>query len=520
MNIKKKSGNIADFCRRYGALYTYMLVMDADSIMSAETVSRMVSVMERNRHVGILQTVPGNVGRQTLLARAQQFCSRLYGPMFAAGFHFWLLGDSQFWGHNALIRLKPFMRHCALPRLSGRPPLGGEILSHDFVESAMMRRAGWEVWLAYDLPGSYEQPPPNLLAELGPRPALVHGQSAASAPGLYRTLHPNPQGPVPQWVMAYGSALLWFIFLGFSTAEAIIESLTPPTYFTPARSLFPAWPVWEPWWALSLLLTTGVLLFLPKIFSILLVLLKGRARAFGGLPRLAASVMLEVVLSSMLAPIRMLFHSKFVFATLAGRVTGWGSQQREDKPVSWAEAARFHLGGTLLAALWAGGLYLLNIRFFWWVSPIFLPLVLSIPISVATSLPGLGRMLKHMGLLLIPEEVAPPREIAETVLILREHQAAARPFRIPRDNGVALTVVDPAACGRRLSLARCSPRRGMDEGARRELVDKASRLGPAALTREEKSRLLEDPAALVELHRAVWLLPEEDLRSAWSADIR
>jgi len=216
----------------------------------------------------------------------------------------------------------------------------------------------------------------------------------------------------------------------------------------------------------------------------------------------------------------MLFHSKFVFTTLVGSVTGWGSQQREDKPVSWAEAARFHLGGTLLAALWAGALYLLNPRFFWWVSPIFVPLVLSIPISVATSLPGLGRMLKRMGLLLIPEEVDPPREIAEMVLLLRERQADSRPFRIPRGDGVALTVVDPATCGRRINLGRCSPRKAApDERERGELMDKASRLGPSGLTREEKSRLLEDPAALAELHHAVWLLPETDLQRVWSADM-
>ncbi len=89
-------------------------------------------------------------------ARCSRACSSsraaLYGPMFAAGLHYWQLGDGQYWGHNAIIRVAPFMEHCGLPRLPGKPPLGGEILSHDFVEAALMGRAGWTLWLAYDLP--------------------------------------------------------------------------------------------------------------------------------------------------------------------------------------------------------------------------------------------------------------------------------------------------------------------------------------------------------------------------------
>ena len=73
------------------------------------------------------------------------------------------LGESYYWGHNAILRIAPFVRHCGLARLPGKPPLGGEILSHDFVEAALMGRAGFEVWLAYDLPGSYEESPPNYL---------------------------------------------------------------------------------------------------------------------------------------------------------------------------------------------------------------------------------------------------------------------------------------------------------------------------------------------------------------------
>jgi len=518
VNTKMKSGNIADFCRRFGARYVYMLVMDADSVMSGETIERMVAVMEARREVGILQSVPAIVGRETFLARLQQFASHLYGPMFSAGLSYWLLGDAQFWGHNALIRIRPFMRHCALPRLSGKPPLGGEISSHDFVETALMRRAGWSVWLAYDLPGSYEEAPPNLLAELARDRRWCKGNMQHLRLVFTRGFIPVHRALFLNGVMAYGSALLWFLFLAVSTAEAIIESLTPPTYFPPTRTLFPEWPIWEPWWALSLLATTGVLLFLPKIFAAFLVLIKGRRRLFGGFWRLAASMVVEVFVSSLLAPVRMLFHSKFVSITLLGRETGWGRQVRDDRSTPWSEAVRFHLGGTLLAALWAGTLYLYNREFFWWVCPIFGPLLLAIPLSVVTSLPGLGRWLKTLGLLLIPEEVDPPRELAELNAFHERNALALRPLGIPREYGVALAVVDPKACGRRLGLiGRPSRAARQDAKARQELVDKAVDLGPAGLTRAEKTALLDSPAALVAVHRAVWLLPEAALRRRWHA---
>lgn len=521
VNTKMKSGNIADFCRRFGAHYVYMLVMDADSVMSGAAIARMVEIMEARREVGILQSVPAIVGRETFLARLQQFASHLYGPMFSAGLSYWLLGDAQFWGHNALIRIRPFMRHCALPRLSGKPPLGGEISSHDFVETALMRRAGYSVWLAYDLPGSYEEAPPNLLAELARDRRWCKGNMQHLRLVFTRGFIPVHRALFLNGVMAYGSALLWFLFLAVSTAEAVIESLTPPSYFPPTRTLFPDWPVWEPWWALSLLATTGVLLFLPKVFAAGLVVIKGRLPLFGGFWRLLVSMAIEVFVSSLLAPIRMLFHSKFVSITLLGRETGWGRQPRDDRATTWADAVRFHLGGTLLAGLWAGTLYLYNREFFWWVCPIFGPLLLAIPLSVVTSLPSLGRLLKRLGLLLIPEEVDPPRELAALAAFHERNVLAERPLGIPRERGVALAVADPAACARRLALLGRPSRAGrVDAASRQALVDKAVALGPSGLARTEKSALLEDAAALTAAHRALWRLPDDALRERWFASWR
>jgi membrane glycosyltransferase len=163
VGINKKAGNVADFCRRWGGHYRYMVVLDADSIISGDAVTELVRLMERNPTVGLIQAVPLLVNGETVLARVQQFAARLYGTIFAAGLNYWQLGEGNYWGHNAIIRVQPFIHHCSLPELPGDGPFGGRIMSHDYVEAALMRRAGWQVWLATDLPGNYEECPGNLV---------------------------------------------------------------------------------------------------------------------------------------------------------------------------------------------------------------------------------------------------------------------------------------------------------------------------------------------------------------------
>ena len=141
--MKRKSGNIDDFCRRWGSNYRYMVVLDADSVMSGATLVHLVRLMEANPAAGLIQTMPRPVGGVTPLARILQFSAGLYGPMLAAGLNYWFQGDGNYWGHNAIIRTDAFMANAGLPTLPGSPPFGGEILSHDFVEAALLRRAGW-----------------------------------------------------------------------------------------------------------------------------------------------------------------------------------------------------------------------------------------------------------------------------------------------------------------------------------------------------------------------------------------
>ena len=162
-----KSGNVADFCRRWGARYRYMIVFDADSVMTGNLLRRLVAMMEKNPRVGLIQTAPQLVMGRTLFRRMQQFASKLYAPLFAAGSNYWHLFGANYWGHNAIIRVQPFITHCDLPELPDPDAKRRHIFSHDTVEAALMRKAGFDVWFAYAETGSYEEGPPNLSDSLG-----------------------------------------------------------------------------------------------------------------------------------------------------------------------------------------------------------------------------------------------------------------------------------------------------------------------------------------------------------------
>ncbi len=518
VRVRRKSGNVADFCRRWGRQYRYMIMLDADSLMTGDTLVRLVHMMEQRPEVGIIQTAPTANNRRSLFARVQQFAGRVYGSMFAAGLHFWQLGDAQYWGHNAILRIAPFMDHCALHKLPGGPPLGGEILSHDFVEAALMGRAGWTVWLAYDLGGSYEEVPSTLLEEMKRDRRWCQGNLqhlrllfTEGLFGAHRVLFVNG-------VLSYVSALLWFAFLALSTAEAILDKLREPDYFPHGPSLFPEWPIWRPALALSLMAVTAVILFLPKLLSIGLIALRSRdSRDYGGVTRLTASVALEILFSSLLAPIRMVFHSRFVIQNLLGRTVTWRSQGREDAETSWGEAIRHHGFDTLFASAWGTALYLLNPSYFWWVTPIIGALILSIPVSVLASRSRLGDRARAWGLFLIPEESNPPAELRDLDAHLQAAAAAMAPSLPAADNnGLVQVAVEPSVNAiHRALLGPPRRRRAGIEAERRAWFEQALASGPDTLTARQRRVLLSDPVLVDRLHVAVWSLPDADLATHW-----
>lgn len=387
-----------------------MVILDADSVMTGNCLSSLLRLMETNPNAGIIQTPPHAAGRDTLYARLQQFAGRVYGPLFVAGLHFWQLGESHYWGHNAIIRIAPFIRHCALGRLPGRGSLSGEILSHDFVEAALMRRYGWAVWIAYDLPGSFEEMPPNLVDELKRDRRWCHGNLMNFRLFLAPGFHLAHRAVFVTGVVAYVSAFLWFMFLLLSTWLLAQHTLVEPEYFTQPKQLFPLWPEWHPDRAIALFGVTATWLFLPKILSVALIAMQGAER-FGGFVRLVLGMLAEWLFSMLLAPIRMLFHTQFVLAALSGWTIQWQSPPREDAATGWGTAVRRHGWHTLLGSMWAAGVYWLNPSVLWWLLPIVGALMLSIPISVYSSSARLGRLARKAGFFLIPEEANPPEEL-------------------------------------------------------------------------------------------------------------
>jgi membrane glycosyltransferase len=514
-NLKRKSGNIADFLRRWGAWYRYMVIFDADSLMSADCLISLVLSMESHPDVGIIQTPPKAIFSQSLLSRVQQFANHLYGPIFAAGLHFWQLGDAQYWGHNAILRVEPFMEHCQLPRLSGRSALGGEILSHDFVESALMRRAGYGVWLAYDLEGSWEMTPPTLVDELVRDRRWCQGNLQHTRLIFTRGFFPTHRALFINGIMSYGSALLWFFFLLASTVEALAAIFLTPTYFPEGPSLFPDWPKYFPAWALALLSSTGVLLFFPKLLAALFHTVKGNAKAFGGFFRLCVSITFEVVISTLLAPVRMLFHSYFVVTTLLSIKVGWHPQNRDsEKGLPWSAAIRFHWLGSLLGIIWGLTMYLLSPGFFLWLSPVALGLAISIPLAVFTSRTSLGRLCLGLKLFLTPAETAPAREIEELERALVQDEEPSD-LPISKREGFTRTVLMPELLAFHLHVfARERGSFPAKDLRLQAALEKALNIGPDGLSDREKKLLLNDPKSLLELHQQIWRLQGTKSR-AW-----
>lgn len=490
--VKRKSGNIDDFCRRWGSQYRYMIVLDADSVMDGNCLANLVRLMEIHPGTGIIQTAPVASGGDSVYARIQQFSNRVYGPLFTAGLHYWQLGESHYWGHNAIIRNAPFMQHCALAALPGRGSLAGEILSHDFVEAALMRRAGWSVWIAYDLAGSYEEMPSSLLEELNRDRRWCHGNLMNFRLFTARGMHRVHRAVFATGVMAYLSAPLWLAFLALSTGLLAQQTLTEPQYFVEPRQLFPIWPQWHPDQAIALFSATATLLFLPKILAVLLVCVQQVSR-YGGVLRMVIGMLFEMLFSMLLAPVRMMFHTRFVLIAFLGWSLHWKSPPRGEARTGVAEALRRHGLDMLLGLAWAVGVYALNPGFLPWLAPIAGGLLLSAPVSILSSRAGPGQWLRRLQVFLIPEEAAPPRELQA----MTDYVDSAAPLL-----GFMELVLDADLN----QIAGSAGRRGGRRAT--ALVDEVLRCHATQLDERLKNALLDDACALSQLRAALLGAPE------------
>lgn len=414
-NHHRKAGNIADFVTRWGAAYDHMIVLDADSEMSAGAMLTLARAMAADPQAGIIQSLPLLRNRWTGFARMMQFAGRVYGPLVAAGLAAWHGRDGNYWGHNAIIRTRAFAEAAGLPELNGRKPFGGHVLSHDFVEAALIRRAGYAVTMLTGTGGSYEESPPSLgdLAARDRRWAQGNLQhlKIVTAKGL----HWMSRVHLIQGIMSYLASPLWLMLLIAGLGLAMVARHATPDYFPETFSLFPAWPVFDPELSLWLFALTFAVLWLPKFLALILALrdpvLKAGCGGAGGLIR---SVAAEMAISLMLSPVMMLIQSRFVLDVLLGRDSGWNAQNRIDRAAPLAECARRH-GVEMAAGLGFAVLsFHVSLAAFLWLAPIAAALMLAPLVAWTSGLAGIGQRLWHWNLFRIPEEAAQPAAPDET----------------------------------------------------------------------------------------------------------
>jgi membrane glycosyltransferase len=427
-NVARKSGNVEDFVTRWGGRYDHMIVLDADSLIEAATLTRLAQMMHADPGLGILQTAPQLIGARTLFGRLQQFAACVYGPVISRGLAAWSGDSANYWGHNAIIRVQAFAQSCGLPQLEGRKPFGGHVLSHDFVEAALMRRAGWKVRMTTDCGGSWEESPPSLIdvavrdrrwAQGNLQHTKIIGASGFS--GASR-LH------LGIGIMSYLSSPLWLVMLCIGFALAVQSHLIRPEYFNHDFQMFPTWPRFNVELMMALFWFSMVILLVPKFLGLLRALLSRRLRrGGGGVIGLSASFLFEVVLSALYAPVMMLSQSRHVFEILMGRDSGWNPQRRDDGGTGWGEAWRYHMRDTLIAAMTSAILWFLSPPLLAWVSPALVGLLIAIPLSRASGSRAIGGALSKVGLLRTPDEVDVPG------LVKRRADLVAQARALPED---------------------------------------------------------------------------------------
>jgi membrane glycosyltransferase len=407
-----KAGNIGEFVRRFGPGYECMIVLDADSVMTGSALVTLARLMEAHPEIGILQSLPLPAGRETLFGRLIQFGSRLQSPMLSSGLAFWQLGESNYWGHNAIVRVRPFARYCALPHLKGGPPFGGTILSHDFVEAAFMRRAGYEVRQLPELMGSWEEVPANIIDYAARDRRWTQGNLQHTRVMAFPGLHPLSRVHLLTGIVSYVSSPMWLALLLLSSILSAMATGKRPRYFLPGLHSLPHWPQFRGGETAALLWLTLAVLLLPKVLGAVLALRDPQLRReFGGAARLCASLLVEQLFSVLLAPTMMMFHSTFVIQALLGRPVAWNAQARGDRGVTLREAFGRQKWQLLFGLAWGAIMLRLAPQFFWWLTPVLAGLVCGVGLTAWTSRADAGRLARRWGLLLIPEETHPPCEL-------------------------------------------------------------------------------------------------------------
>ncbi|MFO1249431.1 MAG: glucans biosynthesis glucosyltransferase MdoH [Alphaproteobacteria bacterium] len=486
-NTGRKAGNIQDFCENWGQLYDYMVILDADSLMTGKTLTQLVGLMDANPRAALIQAPAQLVGRHSLFARIQQFSSSVYGPIHTAGLAYLQGPDGNYWGHNAIIRVHAFMQHCGLPRLPGKPPFGGEIMSHDFIEAALLRRAGWDVWMAPEIGGSFEEPPPTLLDFLIRDRRWCQGNLQHLRIVFAQGLTLPSRLHLAMGIMSYVSSPLWLLLLIVSAIDMMTAAPPPPAEFI---NLHPslALSVSRTAELAILVVATLVLLYGPKLLAVIAVVEDPRAsRAHGGAGSVIWSALWESIFSTLMAPIVMLQHSWYVVTIVAGMATGWNAQARTDRALPWTLVAHRFAPHTVIGLV--ATVILWNAAPFNWYLPLLIGLWLAIPLVVISSSPFLGMASRREGLFLVPSETHGSKVLGRAHALTDSHDEVPEAAQM-------LVLDDARVRDLHLALLAGAPAAHGDPARLGVLRAKAARRETAGFSREDWALLLSDSEGL------------------------
>ena len=397
-NVGFKAGNVGDFCARWGKHHDFAIMLDADSVMTVDLILKLVRIMQIDPSLGILQTLVIGMPSASPFARIFQFGMRLSMRSYTIGSAWWQGDCGPYWGHNAIVRLAPFIGHCQLPVLAEGALVKGYVLSHDQIEAVLMRRACYAVRVLASEGSSFEQNPPTLIEFIRRDLRWCQGNMQywhfLRLPGLR---------PVSRYQLAF--AILMFLgspaWMGLLLiGSAAVALASTPVAFMRSDA------------AMTGLILVLAMWFAPNIATVVDVLTRAKLRhLFGGAVRFSASFIITIGFVLLIAPIMWASHALFLGRLLCGRTLDWGAQARHDHKVSWSAAFGQFWPHTLLGL---APVLLLAIA-----APAALPYalliaggpLLSIPLAVATASPALGKALIGLGLDRLPEEVLPPPEL-------------------------------------------------------------------------------------------------------------
>lgn len=415
INHHRKSGNIRDFVMRWGGRYDHMIVFDADSYMERDTIVHLVEEMERAPHTALIQTIPQLVGGRTLLSRCQQFASALYGPILGGGMAWWAQNEGNFWGHNAIIRISALAEAAGLPEMPGKAPFGGSILSHDFVEAAFLRRAGWNVEIRPEIGGSYEQGPPTII-ELVKRDRRWCQGNMQHMAVLLKTggLSWTNRFHLITGIFSYLASPLWLVFITLGMLLSLQNSFMQPAYFGDEASLFPTWPVIDSERALTLFFVTMGLLFAPKMYGLVYGLVSREWRQSVGVGKTILGALTETALSVLIAPILMATQTGAVINVFRGKDSGWSPQERAQGGYSFLATLRHNIPATLLGAALTMAATAISPVYAAWLAPATVGMVLAAPLSYWTAKESAGQRARQAGLLVSPVEVRLPDSVGQS----------------------------------------------------------------------------------------------------------